>query len=153
MDRRALSVSYEPFHRSGLLTVCPISAARGVRYPQEVGVPAGQAGQTEPGVILCHEIRTISANRIVGVVGHLTDPELRGAVGGRAGHTSGARSRARRGWGTRERGLRPVRLGERRGYSFMCGLAHPVRKSIASSSTSSSSDRPSDRKRLRSDSS
>jgi mRNA interferase MazF len=78
--RRALVVSYEPFHRSGLLTVCPITAARGVRYPQEIGVPAGEAGQTEPGVILCHQIRTISAMRIVRRIGYLTDPELRSLV-------------------------------------------------------------------------
>jgi len=35
-QRRALVVSYEPFHRSGLMTVCPITAARSQpRYPGE----------------------------------------------------------------------------------------------------------------------
>jgi mRNA-degrading endonuclease toxin of MazEF toxin-antitoxin module len=52
--RRALVVSYEAFHRSGLLTVCPITAAREVpRYPGEVAIPAGEGGQTKGGLILC----------------------------------------------------------------------------------------------------
>ena len=86
--RRALVVSYEPFHRSGLMTVCPITAARSdARYPGDVPIPVGVAGQTKPGVILCQQLRTISAERIVrdedtgGIVLHyLSDPELRAAV-------------------------------------------------------------------------
>jgi len=75
--RRALVVSYEPFHRSGLLTICPITAARGVRYPGEVAIPRGKAGQTEAGVILCHQVRTISALRVADVTGSLGDPGIR----------------------------------------------------------------------------
>jgi mRNA-degrading endonuclease toxin of MazEF toxin-antitoxin module len=78
--RRALVVSYEPFHRSGLVTVCPVTAAREPRYPQEVAVPSGEAGQTAAGVILCHQIRTISASRIMGLAGYLRDPGLRDEV-------------------------------------------------------------------------
>jgi mRNA interferase ChpB len=53
-QRRALFVSYEAFHRSGLLTVCPITAAREKpRYPGEVAIPAGEGGQTKGGLILC----------------------------------------------------------------------------------------------------
>ncbi|MGH2488399.1 MAG: type II toxin-antitoxin system PemK/MazF family toxin, partial [Candidatus Limnocylindria bacterium] len=49
--RRALVVSYEPFHRSGLLTVCPITAARSeLRYPGDVAIPRGEAGQTRDGI-------------------------------------------------------------------------------------------------------
>ncbi len=66
-ERRALVVSYEPFHRSGLMTVCPISAARSEpRYPGEVAIPAGEAGQTRPGVILCSQVRTVAQARIRG---------------------------------------------------------------------------------------
>jgi mRNA-degrading endonuclease toxin of MazEF toxin-antitoxin module len=77
--RRALVVSYEPFHRSGLLTVCPITAARAdERYPGDVAVPAGVAGQTRSGVIICSQVRTISGRRVRGrPIGHLTSPELR----------------------------------------------------------------------------
>ncbi len=72
-ERRALVVSYEPFHRSGLMTVCPITAARtDPRYPGDVAIPAGEGGQTKDGVIVCSQVRTISMRRIaetpVGVV-------------------------------------------------------------------------------------
>jgi mRNA interferase MazF len=80
--RRALVVSYEPFHRSGLVTVCPITAARDeARYPGEVAIPVGAAGQSRPGVILCQQLRTISLERVAGAPdGRLTDPRLRRAV-------------------------------------------------------------------------
>jgi mRNA interferase MazF len=65
--RRALVVSYEPFHQSGLMTVCPITAARSeARYPGDVPIPIGEAGQTRAGVILCSQVRTISTRRIRG---------------------------------------------------------------------------------------
>ena len=80
--RRALVVSYEPFHRSGLVTVCPITAARAdVRYPGDVPIPKGEAGQTKAGVIICSQVRTISTERIrTPVVGRLTDPARRREV-------------------------------------------------------------------------
>jgi mRNA-degrading endonuclease toxin of MazEF toxin-antitoxin module len=63
-ERRCLVVSYEPFHRSGRVTICPITAARDQpRYPNEVAIPVGEAGQTKPGVILVHQVRTISLDR------------------------------------------------------------------------------------------
>jgi mRNA interferase MazF len=87
-ERRALVVSYEAFHRSGLLTVCPISAARQrPRYPGEVAIPVDEAGQTKPGLILCAQVRTISIRRIRatgilsgGGVAYLADPRIRSAV-------------------------------------------------------------------------
>jgi len=80
--RRALVVSYEPFHRSGLATVCPITGARDeARYPGEVAIPVGTVGQTRPGLILCQQVRTISLERVVGAPdGRLADPGLRRAV-------------------------------------------------------------------------
>ena len=80
--RRALVVSYEPFHRSGLMTVCPVTAARAeARYPGDVALPVGMAGQTKPGVIICSQVRTISARRVRGVpVGFLTDAAVRRRV-------------------------------------------------------------------------
>ena len=80
-QRRALVVSYEPFHRSGMATVCPISG-RPTKYPGEVAVPAGHAGQTLDGVILVHQVRTIDLRRvhafaIGGVAQHVTDPGIR----------------------------------------------------------------------------
>ena len=81
-ERRALVVSYEPFHRSGLATVCPITAARATaRYPGDVPIPAGEAGQTRDGVILTSQVRTISLRRVRSApLGSVMDPSLRRAV-------------------------------------------------------------------------
>lgn len=81
-ERRALVVSYEPFHRSGLATVCPITAARSEpRYPGDVPIRAGEAGQTRDGVILTSQLRTISLRRVRSAqLGLVEDPALRRAV-------------------------------------------------------------------------
>jgi mRNA interferase MazF len=79
--RRALVVSYEPFHRSGLATVCPITAARAAaRYPGDVPIPAGEAGQTRDAVIITSQVRTISLTRVSGMLGTVTDSLIRGQV-------------------------------------------------------------------------
>ncbi len=83
-SRRALVVSYEPFHRGGMATVCPITT-RPPRYPGEVAIPAGIAGQTKDGLILVHQVRTIDLSRvhayvIAGAVQYVTDPGIRRAV-------------------------------------------------------------------------
>ena len=90
-ERRALVVSYEPFHRSGLATVCPITAARAdVRYPGDVPIPAGEAGQTRPGVILTSQLRTISLRRFrTAPVGTVVDPSIRRAVRSALAHHLG----------------------------------------------------------------
>ena len=62
-QRRALVVSYEAFHRSGMAAVCPVSA-RPAKYPGEVDVPIGMAGQTKDAVILVHQLRTIDLDRV-----------------------------------------------------------------------------------------
>lgn len=80
--RRALVVSYEPFHRSGLATVCPITASRSVaRYPGDIPISAGQAGQTRDGVILTSQVRTISLRRVTSApLGTVTDRQVRRQV-------------------------------------------------------------------------
>lgn len=89
--RRAMVVSYEPFHRSGLLTVCPITAARSdERYPGDVALPKGVAGQTTPCVVICSQLRTISRSRVRSApVGHLTDAGLRRRVRAALAHHLG----------------------------------------------------------------
>jgi mRNA interferase MazF len=81
-ERRALVVSYEPFHRSGLATVCPITASRSeARYPGDVAIPAGHAGQTRDAVIVTSQLRTISLRRVSSApLGTVTDPGLRREV-------------------------------------------------------------------------
>jgi mRNA-degrading endonuclease toxin of MazEF toxin-antitoxin module len=70
--RRALVVSNETFHRSGMTTVCPITT-RSAKYPGEVLIPAGEAGQTKDGLVLCHQLRTLDLARV-------TAYELQGRV-------------------------------------------------------------------------
>jgi len=82
--RRALVVSYGPFHRSGMATVCPITG-RTPKYPGEVPMPAGHAGQTLDGAILVHQVRTIDLRRVTalaigGVSQQVTDPTIRREV-------------------------------------------------------------------------
>lgn len=86
--RRVLVVSAEPFHRSGMMTICPITAARtDARYPGEVAIGRGEAGQTKDGLILCQQQRTISMSRIkttelvaAGGVRYVTDRAIRARV-------------------------------------------------------------------------
>jgi mRNA-degrading endonuclease toxin of MazEF toxin-antitoxin module len=80
-ERRVLVVSYEPFHRSGLATVCPITARAAARYPGDVPIPAGEAGQTRDGVILTSQVRTISLERVRSApIGTVLDRSVRRAV-------------------------------------------------------------------------
>ncbi len=90
-ERRALVVSYEPFHRSGLATVCPITAARSEpRYPGDVPIRAGEAGQTRDGVILSSQVRTISLGRVRSApIGVIQDPAVRRAVRASLAHHLG----------------------------------------------------------------
>jgi mRNA interferase MazF len=82
--RRALIVSHDPFHRSGMATICPISA-RSPKYPAEVAIPSGHAGQTLDAAILGHQLRTIDLRRVTalelgGREQIVTDPQIRAAV-------------------------------------------------------------------------
>lgn len=90
-ERRALVVSYEPFHRSGLATVCPITAARSdARYPGDIPIPVGEAGQTHPGVILTSQLRTVSLRRLRSTtLGSVMDPSIRRAVRSALAHHLG----------------------------------------------------------------
>jgi mRNA interferase MazF len=90
-QRRALVVSYEPFHRSGLATVCPITAARSeARYPGDVPISAGEGGQTRDGVVVTSQVRTISLRRARGApLGTVTDPHIRRAVRASLAHHLG----------------------------------------------------------------
>lgn len=91
--RRALVVSYGAFHRSGMATVCPITS-RPARYPGEVAIPAGVAGQTLDGVVLVHQIRTVDLRRVTAAeIGGqrqvLNDPALRRAIRSALAHQLG----------------------------------------------------------------
>jgi mRNA interferase MazF len=91
--RRALVVSYEAFHRSGMATVCPITT-RPPKYPGEVPIPDGHAGHTRDGLILCHQVRTLDLARVTayelgGRVQYVTDRAVRSAVRAALAHQLG----------------------------------------------------------------
>jgi mRNA-degrading endonuclease toxin of MazEF toxin-antitoxin module len=82
-ERRGLVVSYEPLHSAGMIAVCPVTAARTApARPGEVPIKMGEAGQTKPGLILCHQVRTMSMLRAkpAGRIHYLTDSDVRTQV-------------------------------------------------------------------------
>ena len=89
--RRALVVSYEPFHRSGMATVCPVTAARSdARYPGDVPIRSGEAGQTRDGVVITSQVRTIALSRVRSApMGYVTDSSLRRSVRSALAHHLG----------------------------------------------------------------
>ncbi len=49
-ERRALVISYEPFHRSEMATVCPMTAARSdARYPGMCSSPRARPARPATG--------------------------------------------------------------------------------------------------------
>jgi mRNA-degrading endonuclease toxin of MazEF toxin-antitoxin module len=91
-ERRALVVSIEPLHHGRLAIVLPISTVRTeARYPGEVEIQAGEAGQARPGVILCHQVRAIPLERLAGRTpdGFVTSAATRAAVRAAMAHHLG----------------------------------------------------------------
>ncbi len=91
--RRALVVSYDAFHRSQMATVCPITS-RAAKYPGEVAIPAGTAGQTLDSLILAHQVRTVDLRRVTAFeIGDaaqvLVNPVIRRAVRSALAHHLG----------------------------------------------------------------
>jgi mRNA interferase MazF len=66
----------------GLVTVVPFTTWKKGRrvYPTEVLLPAAVTGLTRASLVLCHQIRTLAAQRLSPALAHLSDPNLRRAV-------------------------------------------------------------------------
>lgn len=67
-----------------MAAVCPITI-RSPKYVGEIPLPAGHAGQTKDGLILCHQVRTVALERVTaheisGRVQFVTDRNVRTAV-------------------------------------------------------------------------
>lgn len=62
--------------------MCPITAGRAEpRYPGEVAIPVGEAGQTRPGIVMTSQHRTISLERVwSSPLGTVTEPAIRRSV-------------------------------------------------------------------------
>jgi mRNA interferase MazF len=62
------------------VTVLPLTSTKRRLYPSEVFLPQGKAGQPLDSIIMAHQIRTISKQRLKGLRGYLEDPRLRDEV-------------------------------------------------------------------------
>ena len=79
--RPVLIVSNEEFNQViPNVTVLPLTSTQRQLYPSEVFLPRGTAGQPLDSIIMAHQIRTISKQRLRSAVGYLDDPSLRQAV-------------------------------------------------------------------------
>ena len=59
------------------VTVLPLTSTKRRLYPSEVFLQKGKAGQPLDSIIMAHQIRTISKQRLKGLLGYLEDPQLR----------------------------------------------------------------------------
>lgn len=79
--RPVLIVSNEDFNQTmPNVTVLPLTSTQRRLYPCEVLLPKGKAGQPLDSIIMAHQIRTISKQRLRRSLGHLEDVSLRLAV-------------------------------------------------------------------------
>jgi mRNA interferase MazF len=79
--RPVLIVSNERFNQAvPNVTVVPLTSTPRRLYPAEVRLPRGVAGQTRDSILMAHQIRTMSKQRLHATIGYLTDPALQQAV-------------------------------------------------------------------------
>ena len=62
------------------ITVLPLTSTKRRLYHSEVFLPQGKAGQPLDSIIMAHQIRTISKQRLEGLLGYLEDPQIRDEV-------------------------------------------------------------------------
>ncbi len=81
--RPILVVSEEAFNRvMPVVTVLPFTTQKPGRkvYPNETLLPKGAGGLTRPSLVLAHQIRTISKDRLIRCVGALRGEPLRSEI-------------------------------------------------------------------------
>src|SRR4030043_351304 len=62
------------------VTVLPLTSTKRRLYPSEVFLPKGKAGQSLVSIVMAHQIRTISKQRLRSLVGYVEDQQLRHEV-------------------------------------------------------------------------
>lgn len=79
--RPALIVSTDHMNHSAaeMVTVCPFTSTVRQLRPSEVGFPV-VGGLETPSILLVHQVRSASTNRIVALLGTIEDPVLRREV-------------------------------------------------------------------------
>ena len=75
--RPVLVVSNEEFNQAmPNVTVLPLTATQRRLYPSELVLPKGKAGQPRESIVMAHQIRTISKQRLKRLLGYVDDVEL-----------------------------------------------------------------------------
>ena len=76
--RPVLIVSNEEFNQAmPNVTILPITSTQRRLYPSEVLLAEGKADQSLESIIMAHQIRTISKQRLGRLLGYLDDAQLR----------------------------------------------------------------------------
>ena len=79
--RPVLIVSNEEYNQvMPNVTVLPLTSTKRRLYPSEVFLSQGKAGQPLDSIIMAHQIRTISKQRLKGLLGYLEDRKIRDEV-------------------------------------------------------------------------
>ena len=76
--RPVLIVSNEEFNQAmPNVTVLPMTSTQRRLYPSEILLPEGKAGQPLKSIVMTHQIRTISKQRLGKLLGYLDDAKFR----------------------------------------------------------------------------
>ena len=79
--RPVLIVSNEEFNQAmPNVTVLPLTSTQRRLYPSEILLTEGKAGQPLESIIMAHQMRTISKQRLGRLLGYLDDAKLRHEV-------------------------------------------------------------------------
>jgi mRNA interferase MazF len=79
--RPVLVVSNEEFnHAMPNITVLPLTSTKRQLYPSEILLPEGKASQSLESIVMAHQIRTISKQRLGKLFGFLNDTQLQSAI-------------------------------------------------------------------------
>ena len=75
--RPVLVVSNEEFNQAmPNVTVLPLTSTKRRLYPSEALLPGGKVGQPRQSIVMAHQIRTISKQRLGRLIGYLEDSHL-----------------------------------------------------------------------------
>lgn len=75
--RPVLVVSNEEFNKAmPNVTILPLTSTKRQLYPSEILLPIGKAGQSLESIVMAHQIRTISKQRLGKLFGFLDDTQL-----------------------------------------------------------------------------
>lgn len=79
--RPVLIISNEDYNQIvGNVTILPLTSTQRRLYPAEVFLPKGKAGQPLDSIIMAHQIRTISKQRLGKLLGYLNNVQLKNEV-------------------------------------------------------------------------